>query len=45
MSYETQLGTTYHKLTKPKETMKTTHTMVLDFEKAFDKVSHSLLMQ
>ena len=45
MSCETQLCATYHDLAKIAESSKTTHAVVLDFKKAFDKVPHALLMQ
>jgi len=45
-SCETQLCATYnHELVKTKETMKTTHAVISDFKKAFDKVPRALLMQ
>ena len=44
MSCETQLCATYHDLAKAAEGKNTTHALVLDFKKAFDKVPHKLLM-
>jgi len=44
-SCETQLYTTYHELAKTKETMKTTHVVIFDVKKVFDKVCHVLLME
>ena len=43
MSCETQLCATYHDLSKSMESSKTTHALILDFKKAFDKVPHKLL--
>ena len=45
MSCETQLCATFHELARTAEAKKTTYAVVLDFKKAFDKVSHALLMQ
>ena len=45
MSCETQLCATFHELARTAEAKKTTHAVVLDFKKAFDKVPHALLMQ
>ena len=45
MSCETQLCTIFHKLARTAEAKKTTHAVVLDFKKTFDKVPHTLLMQ
>ena len=42
---ETQLCATYHDLAKALENGSTTHAVILDFKKAFDKVPHSLLLQ
>jgi len=45
MSCATQLCATYHDLAKTSESAGTTHAVVMDFKKAFDKVPHALLMQ
>jgi len=45
MSCETQLCVTYHDLAKTMESRNTTHAMILDFKKAFDKVPHALLLE
>ena len=44
LSCETQLCATYHELAKAAEQSLTVHAVVLDFQKAFDKVPHKLLM-
>ena len=45
MSCETQLCATFHELAKTAKAKKTTHALVLEFKKAFNKVLHALLMQ
>lgn len=45
LSCDTQLCATFHDLAKSLEQNKTTHAVILDFKKAFDKVPHSLLLQ
>ena len=42
MSCETQLSATYHDLVKSVDSAKTTHALILDFKKAFDKVPQLL---
>jgi len=43
-SCKMQLCGTYHKIARNTENNYATHAVVLDFAKAFDKVSHQLLM-
>ena len=45
LSCETQLCATYHDLVKAAEDSSTTHAVILDFKKAFDKVPHRLLLE
>ena len=45
MSCETQRCATFHELARNAEAKKTTDAVVLNFQKAFDKVLHALLMQ
>ena len=45
MSCETQLCATCHDLVKSVNLTKTTHALILDYKKAFDKVPHLLLLQ
>jgi len=45
LSCETQLCATYHDLVKAAEDSSTTHAVILDFKKAFDKVPHKLLLE
>ena len=45
LSCDTQLCSTYNDLAKAHDESLTTHAVVLDFKKVFDKVSHSLLLQ
>ena len=45
LSCETQLCSTYHDLVRAAEQSHSTHAVVLDFKKAFDKVPHYLLLQ
>ena len=42
---DTQLCSTYHDLAKAHDESLTTHAVVLDFKKAFNKVPYSLLLQ
>ena len=44
LSCETQLCATYHELAKAAEQSTAVHAVVLDFQKAFDKVPHKILM-
>ena len=44
LSCETQLCSTYHDLVKAAEDGLTTHAVMPDFKKAFDKVPHNLLL-
>ena len=44
-TFETQLCATYYNLVKPMDSTKTTHALILDFKKTFDKVPHILLLQ
>ena len=44
LSCETQLCGTFHDIARNAEKRCTTHAVVMDFSKAFDKVSHQLLM-
>ena len=41
-SCETQLWSTYHDTVKATQNSSTTHAVILDFRKAFDKVAHAL---
>ena len=45
LSCDTQLCSTYNDLAKAHDESLTTHAVVLDFKKAFDKVPYSLLLQ
>jgi len=45
MSCETQLCAMCHDLAKTMESHNTTHALILDFKKAFDKVPHALLLE
>ena len=45
LSCQTQLCATYHELAKAADEGHTTHAIVMDFKKAFDKVPHFLLLQ
>jgi len=44
LSCETQLCSTFHDLAQTAEKSRSTHALILDFKKAFDKVPHRLLM-
>ena len=45
LSCQTQLCATYHELVKAADEGHTTHAIVMDFKKAFDKVPHFLLLK
>lgn len=45
MACEAQLCATFLELARTAEDKKTTHAVVLDFNKAFDNVQHALLLQ
>ena len=45
LSCQTQLCATYNDLAKAADDGHTTHAIVMDFKKAFDKVPHLLLLQ
>ena len=44
LSCETQLCGTFHQLARSANNGNTTHALIFDFQKAFDKVPHALLM-